>query len=164
MLQEFFEEIITQSDVGMENSDSEDEGIQSGEEEEEDDDEILKGIKKKGITRLEHKKQKKGQDTKEEQQYREQEEEEEDDEEEEVQEDDEEAIDEWEDHLAEIPKLKVRSSKSYFKLFIFFVAQICFFPHDFYPNLSSFSLCFQLPFYVSFWCCVIIYLNYQRCG
>ena len=127
MLQEFFEEIITQSDVGMENSNSEDEGIQSGEETEEEE-EILKGINMKGNRRLRHMKGKKRGDTKEEEQDAEEgdddddddddEEEEEEEEEEEAveEEDDEEAIDEWEEHLAEIPKLKVRSSKSYLKL------------------------------------------------
>ena len=127
MLQEFFEEIITQSDVGMENSDSEDEGIQSGEDVEEEDDEILKGIKRKGMKRPDNNKGKKGQNTKEEEEQDveeedEDEEEEEEEAEEEAEEDDEEAIDEWEAHLAEIPKLKVSSCKSNLQLSAYFIA------------------------------------------
>ena len=126
MLQEFFEEIITQSDVGMENSDSEDEGIQSGEDVDEEEDEILKGLKKKGMKRLDNNKGKKYTKEEEEQDVEEEDEEEEEEEEEEAEEDDEEAIDEWEAHLAEIPKLKVRSSKSNLELsadFSFHIAQ-----------------------------------------
>ena len=91
MLQEFFGEIVTQSDVGMEGgSDSEDEGIQSGEEKELEDEKSLKDVKKK-------QKMKQGGEEEMENDA------DDDDEEEESGE----FVDKWEEHLADIPTLKV---------------------------------------------------------
>ncbi|XP_072049300.1 LOW QUALITY PROTEIN: uncharacterized protein [Amphiura filiformis] len=90
MLQEFFGEIVSQSDVGMEEgSDSEDEGIQSGGDGEQEA-VSLKDEKKK------QKRKGKVED----------EEEEEGEEEEEEVKEGEELIDKWEEHLAEIPQLQ----------------------------------------------------------